>query len=66
MFSNDKNIENKIFLFADMFVGQLKSTLRCTQCDYRSPTFELFWHLAVPIPKQVINYQTDDIFNNLF
>jgi len=37
-----------------MFVGQLKSTLKCTKCDYKSPTFELFWHLAVPIPKQVL------------
>ena len=35
-----------------MFVGQLKSTLKCTECNYKSPTFELFWHLAVPIPKK--------------
>ena len=27
-------------------------TLKCTECNYKSPTFELFWHLAVPIPKK--------------
>jgi ubiquitin C-terminal hydrolase len=36
-----------------MFVGQLKSTLKCTKCDYKSPTYELFWHLALPIPTKV-------------
>jgi ubiquitin carboxyl-terminal hydrolase 2/21 len=41
----------------DMFVGQLKSTLQCTKCNYRSPTFELFWHLALPIPNRV-NFKT--------
>ncbi len=38
---------------SDMFVGQLKSTLKCTKCEYKSPTYELFWHLAVPIPTKV-------------
>lgn len=37
-----------------MFVGQLKSTLQCTKCEYKSTTFELFWDLAVPIPSIVI------------
>ncbi len=31
------------FLLIDMFVGQLKSTLTCTKCDYKSPTYELYW-----------------------
>lgn len=45
---------------SDMFVGQLKSTLKCTKCDYKSPTFELFWHLAVPIPSKLSSIRLDD------
>lgn len=29
----------------DIFVGQLKSTLRCTHCNHDSVTFDLFWDL---------------------
>ena len=35
----------------DVFVGQLKSTLRCTTCDYASVTFDPFWDISLPIPK---------------
>lgn len=34
----------------DLFVGQLKSTLRCTVCDNTSVTFDPFWDLSLPIP----------------
>lgn len=56
--SNNLRIDKSAI--SDMFVGQLKSTLKCTKCDYRSPTFELFWHLAVPIPKQSTPVRLDD------
>lgn len=36
----------------DWFVGQLRSTLTCTSCDYSSVTFDPFWDLSVPIPKR--------------
>jgi len=36
----------------DIFVGQLKSTLRCSTCDYESVTFEPFWDLSLPIPSR--------------
>jgi ubiquitin carboxyl-terminal hydrolase 2/21 len=36
----------------DQFVGQLKSTLRCSQCDYESITFEPFWDISLPIPSR--------------
>jgi ubiquitin carboxyl-terminal hydrolase 2/21 len=49
----DMNLRFDNSRISDMFVGQLKSTLQCTICDYRSPTFELFWHLALPIPVKV-------------
>uniref|UniRef100_A0A8D0GU72 ubiquitinyl hydrolase 1 n=1 Tax=Sphenodon punctatus TaxID=8508 RepID=A0A8D0GU72_SPHPU len=36
----------------DLFVGQLKSCLRCQACGYRSTTFEVFCDLSLPIPKK--------------
>ncbi|GAB6028374.1 hypothetical protein CHUAL_002542 [Chamberlinius hualienensis] len=36
----------------DLFVGQLKSTLRCTSCGHTSVTFDPFWDLSLPLPKQ--------------
>ena len=37
----------------DIFVGQLKSTLRCTHCGHCSVTFDPFWDLSLPIPQKV-------------
>ncbi|CAB3254481.1 unnamed protein product [Arctia plantaginis] len=34
----------------DIFMGQLKSTLRCTHCNHDSVTFDPFWDLSLPIP----------------
>nr|XP_057934529.1 ubiquitin carboxyl-terminal hydrolase 2-like isoform X2 [Doryrhamphus excisus] len=34
----------------DLFVGQLKSSLTCTVCGFRSTVFEPFWDLSIPIP----------------
>ncbi|NXS91109.1 UBP21 hydrolase, partial [Jacana jacana] len=34
-----------------LFVGQLKSCLKCQACGYRSTTFEVFCDLSLPIPK---------------
>lgn len=36
----------------DIFVGQLKSTLRCTHCGHCSVTFDPFWDLSLPIPQK--------------
>lgn len=38
-------------LYPDLFVGQLKSCLKCQACGYRSTTFEVFCDLSLPIPK---------------
>ncbi|MEQ2215424.1 hypothetical protein XENOCAPTIV_000843, partial [Xenoophorus captivus] len=35
----------------DLFVGQLKSSLTCTVCGFRSTVFEPFWDLSIPIPQ---------------
>lgn len=37
--------------YLDLFVGQLKSCLKCQACGYRSTTFEVFCDLSLPIPK---------------
>ncbi|KAG6455645.1 hypothetical protein O3G_MSEX009304 [Manduca sexta] len=39
----------------DIFVGQLKSTLRCTHCNHDSVTFDPFWDLSLPIPSRTGN-----------
>ncbi|KAL7065073.1 hypothetical protein AAHC03_04553 [Spirometra sp. Aus1] len=44
-----KAIDNSII--ADLFMGQLMSTLECTSCGYKSTTFDPFWDLSLPIPK---------------
>ncbi|XP_056641329.1 ubiquitin carboxyl-terminal hydrolase 2-like isoform X3 [Diorhabda carinulata] len=36
----------------DNFVGQLKSTLKCTHCGHCSVTFDPFWDLSLPIPQR--------------
>merc|ERR1719193_3032245 len=35
----------------EIFVGQLKSTLKCTTCGFASVTFDPFWDLSLPMPK---------------
>ena len=38
-------------LHADIFAGQLKSTLECSHCQYQSITFDMFWDLSIPLPR---------------
>lgn len=33
----------------DLFQGQLKSTMRCGKCGFRSVTFEPFTYLSLPV-----------------
>lgn len=47
----------------DQFVGQLKSTLRCSDCGYESVTFEAFWDLSLPIPGRT-DCTLQDCFNS--
>lgn len=50
----------------DIFVGQLRSALTCTQCGYVSNTFDPFWDLSLPIKKSfrdpVSLYDCFDLF----
>ncbi|XP_004076886.1 ubiquitin carboxyl-terminal hydrolase 2 [Oryzias latipes] len=36
----------------DLFVGQLKSSLTCTVCGFRSTMFDPFWDLSIPIAQE--------------
>lgn len=36
---------------SELFVGQLKSTLECCTCGFKSVTFDPFWDLSLPIPR---------------
>ncbi|XP_071970671.1 ubiquitin carboxyl-terminal hydrolase 21 [Engystomops pustulosus] len=47
-----KYLEREDSKVVDLFVGQMKSCLRCQSCGYRSPTFEVFCDLSLPIPKK--------------
>ena len=44
------------FSCIDIFVGQLRSTLTCTFCEYKSYTFDPFWDLSLPIRKDRVSY----------
>ncbi|XP_030043683.1 ubiquitin carboxyl-terminal hydrolase 21 isoform X2 [Microcaecilia unicolor] len=45
-------LEREDSKIVDLFVGQLKSCLKCQSCGYRSPTFEVFCDISLPIPKK--------------
>lgn len=46
----------------DMFVGQFKSTLKCTVCGHASVTFDPFWDLSLPIPSRSSNIRLSQCF----
>ncbi|KAM4014429.1 LOW QUALITY PROTEIN: ubiquitin carboxyl-terminal hydrolase 21 [Anomaloglossus baeobatrachus] len=47
-----KYLEREDSKVVDLFVGQLRSCLSCQCCGHRSPTFEVFCDLSLPIPKK--------------
>ncbi|XP_076138186.1 ubiquitin carboxyl-terminal hydrolase 2a isoform X2 [Alosa pseudoharengus] len=46
-----KYLEREDSKIVDVFVGQLKSSLTCTECGYCSTVFDPFWDLSLPIAK---------------
>ncbi|XP_068457394.1 ubiquitin carboxyl-terminal hydrolase 2-like [Clinocottus analis] len=36
----------------DLFVGQLKSSVTCTFCGFRSTVFDPFWDLSIPVAQK--------------
>ncbi|XP_052509209.1 ubiquitin carboxyl-terminal hydrolase 2 isoform X3 [Budorcas taxicolor] len=47
-----KYLEREDSRIGDLFVGQLKSSLTCTDCGYCSTVFDPFWDLSLPITKR--------------
>lgn len=45
----------------ELFMGQLKSTLKCQTCDHISVTFDPFWDLSLPIPSQRKSIKPSDM-----
>lgn len=45
---------------SDLFVGQLKSTLECCTCGFKSTTFDPFWDLSLPIPRDQTSVTLND------
>ncbi|KAM8927104.1 ubiquitin carboxyl-terminal hydrolase 2 isoform 2-T2 [Pelodytes ibericus] len=44
-------LEREDSRIVELFVGQLKSSLTCTECGYCSTVFDPFWDLSLPIAK---------------
>ncbi|ORX54887.1 cysteine proteinase [Piromyces finnis] len=47
---NRYQLWNNSYIF-DIFGGQLQSCVTCLRCNYQSSTFDTFWDLSLPIPK---------------
>ncbi|XP_029428730.1 ubiquitin carboxyl-terminal hydrolase 2 isoform X1 [Rhinatrema bivittatum] len=47
-----KYLEREDSKIVDLFVGQLKSSLTCSECSYCSTVFDPFWDLSLPIAKK--------------
>ncbi|XP_030633064.1 ubiquitin carboxyl-terminal hydrolase 2a isoform X1 [Chanos chanos] len=47
-----KYLEREDSKIVDLFVGQLKSSLTCSDCGYCSTVFDPFWDLSLPIAKK--------------
>ncbi|GCB66525.1 hypothetical protein scyTo_0012023 [Scyliorhinus torazame] len=47
-----KYLEREDSRIVDHFVGQLKSSLTCSECGYCSTVFDPFWDLSLPISKK--------------
>ncbi|XP_056119270.1 ubiquitin carboxyl-terminal hydrolase 2a isoform X1 [Rhinichthys klamathensis goyatoka] len=47
-----KYLEREDSKIVDLFVGQLKSSLTCSECGYCSTVFDPFWDLSLPISKK--------------
>ncbi|XP_031429304.1 ubiquitin carboxyl-terminal hydrolase 2a isoform X3 [Clupea harengus] len=47
-----KYLDREDSKIVDVFVGQLKSSLTCTDCGYCSTVFDPFWDLSLPISKK--------------
>ncbi|KAM8835496.1 ubiquitin carboxyl-terminal hydrolase 2-like [Synchiropus picturatus] len=54
----NRYLEREDSKVVDLFVGQLKSSLTCTVCGFRSTVFEPFWDLSIPIAQKNVGEVT--------
>ncbi|XP_069803908.1 ubiquitin carboxyl-terminal hydrolase 2 isoform X1 [Dendropsophus ebraccatus] len=47
-------LEREDSRIVELFVGQLRSSLTCTECGYCSTVFDPFWDLSLPIAKKSV------------
>ncbi|XP_072282021.1 ubiquitin carboxyl-terminal hydrolase 2 isoform X1 [Pyxicephalus adspersus] len=48
-------LEREDSRIVELFVGQLKSSLTCSECGYCSTVFDPFWDLSLPIAKKSVS-----------
>lgn len=52
-------------VFSDIFVGQLRSSVKCSICSRTSTVYEIFWELSLPMPaSDTTLYDCLDMFFN--
>ena len=50
-------------IITDLFLGQFRSTLKCSECDHESVTFEPFWLVSLPLSKECVDlHQCMELF----
>ena len=50
-------------IITDLFLGQFRSTLKCSECDHESVTFEPFWLVSLPLSKDCVDlHQCMELF----
>ena len=60
----EKYCKKENSIVRELFHGQLKSSLKCCECSFKSETFEPFCFLNLPIPSTVVSEDEDDILDD--
>ena len=57
-------LQSEDSIIVEIFVGQLRSSLKCTVCDHVSVTLDPFWDLSLPIPTRFGTEKLNNCFLN--
>ena len=49
-----------------LFVGQMRSTIRCTECDHRSHCWDSFWEISLSIPEKETELNVKELYQDYF
>ncbi|CAG9322676.1 unnamed protein product [Blepharisma stoltei] len=55
-----EELDKNSSIVVDLFQGQLRSTVSCTECNFASQTFEIFFSLSLAIPNKEKPISIDD------